>query len=253
MTIRQIFGLCIGSGVVALVFVSGCEIYAIVPGDQIGGGSTNYMSTTNALGEVFAAGSAAEAQARTNLGIMGTGANGTNGTSGTNGIQGATGSAGSTGASGTNGINATTTSVATSTSSGLAPYYSAPVISTASRSLVTTNTAAGFQISPTCAAHVSYTVTTTTTATIGGTSAGSVALQWCSTNSTNSASWTTVSTVGNSQAITLAVALQSVQSTTAPVCADVPIGYYLRLLSTGSGTYTNTFNSGVEEISATGY
>lgn len=185
-----------------------------------------------------------------------TGATGSTGATGTTGATGATGSAGANGTNGTNGTNATTTATATATVAGLAPTYTVPTVNTVtstSHTLVTSTSATGFQLSSTCTSTVSYSISISTTASIGGNSSAQVALQICPTNSTTPSAWTTVSTVGNSQVITLAITLNSVQLTQGSVVADIPAGYYVRLLSTGSGTFTNAFQGGIEKVNATGY
>lgn len=231
MSIKKFFFL-FGLGF-CLTWAGGSDIgKAVVPGDQLGAGSTSYMSTTNSLSEVSAAGSAAQAVSRTNLGL---------------------------GSAATNSSSAFLPSSlgnATSTTPGLEPTYSTPVITivgAAGRALVTSTASTGFQLSSTCNSHVSYSVSVSTTATIGGASAGLISLQTCPTNSTTPSAWTTVNSVGNSQAITLAIALNSVQVTQTIIVADVPAGYYVRLLSTGSGTFANSLTSGCEKVDSTGY
>lgn len=104
----------------------------------------------------------------------------------------------------------------------------------------------GFQISSARDTLVSYSVSTSTTANIGGSSSASIYLEICSTNSATAANWAAIAEVQNSQAITLALALQSVQTIGTVLSAIVPAGYYARLRSSGSGTYSASYIAGQE-------
>lgn len=107
----------------------------------------------------------------------------------------------------------------------------------------------GFQVSSTRISHASYSVTTTTTATIGGSSAGYVVLEVAATNSSTAGDWTEIARSGNSQTITLALALQSSQAVTSTVAGMIPIGYYARLRSVNvSGTPSYAYVSGQEVL-----
>lgn len=116
------------------------------------------------------------------------------------------------------------------------------------RSLTTGTGATGFQISATNESSVCYTVSTSTTATIGGASTSDVVMEMCSTNSITPSDWIEIGHVGNSQTISLAVVLQSTQVFKGQMCADVPTGYYLKLRSSGTGTHTEAFVSGQKTI-----
>lgn len=98
-----------------------------------------------------------------------------------------------------------------------------------SRSLTTGTGATGFQVSSTRNADVTYSGTVTTTATIGGSSAGYIALEIAPTNSTTPSAWIEIARCGNSQTITLAIALQSVQGVSCGVTGSIPAGYYAKL------------------------
>jgi hypothetical protein len=121
-------------------------------------------------------------------------------------------------------------------------------VQNATRSIVTGTGATGFQISSSRAAKVTYTVSTSTTATIGGASTATIALELCATNSATAADWVEVGRVSNGQTITLAVALQSVQTMGGLLSATVPAGYYCKLRSTTSGTASVAYVSGQEEL-----
>lgn len=119
--------------------------------------------------------------------------------------------------------------------------------STLSLSLVGTG-ATGTQISSTKDSTVRLNVSTSTTSTIGGASTSLVALKICSTNSVTEGNWTTVTTLENDQTITLAVALQSIQVLKGQLCADVPTGWYVKLVNSGTGTHSEAFVSGQQTI-----
>lgn len=119
--------------------------------------------------------------------------------------------------------------------------------STLSLSLVGTG-ATGTQISSTKVSSVKLNVSTSTTSTIGGPSTSLVALKICSTNNATEASWTTVGTVENDQTITLALALNSVQAVKGQLCADIPAGWYVKLVNSGSGTHSEAFVAGQQTI-----
>lgn len=121
---------------------------------------------------------------------------------------------------------------------------------TPSRSIVSTAAAAnGFQLSSTRDSSVSYSISITTSATIGGNSAGAVVLEICPTNSSTAANWIEIGRASNSQAITLAVALNSVQVNGSTLAGMVPAGYYTRLRSINtSGSPSFSFISGQEVL-----
>lgn len=144
------------------------------------------------------------------------------------------------------------------TDAGSLEYYSSvwgsivPALSTfnnsASHSIVTTAAAAnGFQISATRNASVSYSISISTTANIGGTANGYVILEIAATNSSSAGDWQEISRLTNSQTITLAIALQSVQVIAGTLSGIIPSGYYARLRSvSSSGSPTFSFISGQE-------
>lgn len=115
--------------------------------------------------------------------------------------------------------------------------------STLSLSLVG-NGATGTQISSTKDSTVRATVSTSTTSTIGGPSTSVVALKICATNDSTEGNWTTVATFESDQTITLALVLNSVQVVKGQITADVPAGYYVKLVNSGTGTHSETFVSG---------
>lgn len=108
--------------------------------------------------------------------------------------------------------------------------------------------ATGAQIHATKDSTVRYNVSTSTTSTIGGPSTSLVSLKICATNNATEGSWTTVATIENDQTITLAIALNSIQVMKGQLIADVPAGWFAKLVNSGSGTHSETFISGQKTI-----
>lgn len=91
-----------------------------------------------------------------------------------------------------------------------------------------------------------YSISTSTTATIGGASTVTVYLEIASTNSATAGDWTTIAKESNGQTITLAVALQSVQTNILNFGAIVPAGQYSRIRYSTTGTASCSYDSGQE-------
>lgn len=108
--------------------------------------------------------------------------------------------------------------------------------------------ATGWQIHATKDSAVRYNVSTSTTSTIGGPSTSIVSLKICSTNHVTEGNWTTVAVLETDQTITLAIALQSIQVIKGQLAADVPAGWFVKLVNSGSGTHAETFISGQKTI-----
>lgn len=110
--------------------------------------------------------------------------------------------------------------------------------------------ATGTQVSATKDATVRASVSTSTTVNIssGAGATSAVTLKICATNSATEASWTPVATFESDQTISLALALGSVQIIKGQLCADVPAGWYYKLVNTGSGTHSEAAISGQETI-----
>lgn len=118
---------------------------------------------------------------------------------------------------------------------------------TASKTLVTSPTAqGGTVIDASRDAAVTYSVSTSTTATIGGASSVTVYLEIATTNSATAGDWTAIQTVSNGQTITLAITLQSVQSNTLTVSGIVPAGYYMRVRYAVAGIASASYINGQE-------
>lgn len=147
------------------------------------------------------------------------------------------------------GLNTPTKTYVDAAVAGVTP--SAPTINAGvTRSLVTATSSTGFQVSATKTSIVNYSVSTSTTATIGGASSVTAYLEVAATNSTTPSAWTIVSQVNNGQTITLAVILQSVQTNCAVLSGTIPAGYYARVRYAATGTSSATYSSGEETILA---
>ncbi len=152
----------------------------------------------------------------------------------------------------------------TTTGSGAATYNSgtgvlnvptpaAPVTPTINdtpgRSLVTSTSATGYQISATRQSKGCYEGSVSTTSTIGGPAAATVFLETADTNSTTPGDWTVRARQTYSNTITLAVVLNQVQSNNWSLCRDIPAGKYVRLrVGSVSGTASATINSEQQEV-----
>lgn len=138
--------------------------------------------------------------------------------------------------------------------SGVAQISNKPAIPSVTRttsaltlSLVGTG-ATGTQISAANDSTIRVNVSCSTTATIAGPSTSLVTLKKCATNSATEGSWTSVAIFENDQTVTLAVVLQSVQVTKGQLETDVPAGWFVKLVNSGTGTHSETFISGEKTI-----
>lgn len=108
--------------------------------------------------------------------------------------------------------------------------------------------ATGTQISSTKRSSVRTTVSTSATANIAGSASSTVSLKICSTNNSTEANWTTVGTANTNAAYSLAIAIQGVNGAQSQICADVPAGWYCKLVNTGTGTHSEGFIAGQQTI-----
>lgn len=127
------------------------------------------------------------------------------------------------------------------------PSANTRTTSTLSLSLVGTG-ATGTQISTTKDSNVKLNISTSTTSTIGGPSTSLIILKICSTNNATEGSWTTVATLENDQTISLAVIINSIQVIKGQLCSDVPAGWFVKLVNSGTGTHAETFLAGQQTI-----
>lgn len=119
--------------------------------------------------------------------------------------------------------------------------------STQSMSLVGTG-ATGTQISSTKDSQVKFTVSTSATATIAGAATSTVTLKKCATNSATEGDWTTCGVSETTQSYSLAIALQGVTGGKGQLVTDLPAGWYVKLVNTGSGTHSESFIAGEKTI-----
>lgn len=119
----------------------------------------------------------------------------------------------------------------------------APVASALSLSLQTGTGAVGTQVSTTRNSYVMLNGVVSTTATIGGASAGDIILEVAPTNSATAGDWVEWGRIGNSQTISLALTLNSVQVTKGMAVCFVPAGSYVKARQAGSGTVSYTLSS----------
>lgn len=111
------------------------------------------------------------------------------------------------------------------------------------RTLVTSTSATGYQISSTKSALACYEGSISTTSTIGGPSSGTVVLETATTNSTTPGDWTVRAQQTYSNTITLAVVLNQVQGNNWAFCRKIAAGLYVRLRSSVTGTASVTLNT----------
>lgn len=129
-------------------------------------------------------------------------------------------------------------------------YVARSFTNNASRTIQTVAAAGnGWQLSASRDSLASYSVTISTTTTIGGPAAGYVVLEVCATNSATAANWQEVARASNSQTATVALALQLITVNGSTVVGMVPAGYYVRLRSvSSSGSPSFAYLSGQEVL-----
>jgi len=118
---------------------------------------------------------------------------------------------------------------------------------TATKTLVTSPTGQGgvvLDVSRDTA--VTYSISTSTTATIGGAASVTAYIEIASTNSATAGDWTAIQTTATSQTITLAVVLQSVQANTLTLSGIIPAGQYMRIRYAVTGTASAAYVNGQE-------
>lgn len=119
----------------------------------------------------------------------------------------------------------------------------------AAKTLVTSATGqGGVVLDASRDADVSYSIATSTTATIGGASGVTVFLEIADTNSASAGSWTTIVTISNVQTITLAVVLSSKQDNTLCLAGKIPAGKFMRVRYSLTGTASASYTTGQEVL-----
>lgn len=116
------------------------------------------------------------------------------------------------------------------------------------RTLVTSTSATGFQISATRQTKACYEGSFATTSTIGGPASGTVVLETADTNSTTPGDWAIKARQSYSNNITLAVVLNQVQGNNWTICRDIPPGKFVRLRSSTTGTASVSINTEQQEV-----
>lgn len=117
------------------------------------------------------------------------------------------------------------------------------------RTLVSSTSATGFQISATRVAEVCYEGSLSTTSTIGGPSSASVFLETADTNSTTPGDWTVKAQQTYSNNITLAVVLNQVQGNNWSFCRIIPAGKFVRIRAGSiTGTASVSLNATQQEV-----
>lgn len=208
-----------------------------------------------------------------------TGAQGIQGVKGDTGLQGPIGLTGATGATGAPGTGSvvsvtagtglsggtiTTTGTISLPNTGTAGNYASVTTDaqgrvtsgvalalndSPGRTLVSSTSATGYQISSTRVAQVCYEGSFSTTSTIGGPSSASVFLETADTNSTTPGDWTTKAQQAYSNTITLAIVLNQVQGNNWTICRYIPAGKFVRLRVGGvTGTASAAINTTQQEV-----
>lgn len=108
--------------------------------------------------------------------------------------------------------------------------------------------ATGTQISATNNSRVCCTVFTSATSTIGNAATSLVTMKICSTNSATEGNWMVAGKAGTNNSLTLGVTLQGVNSAYEQICSDVPAGWFVKLENSGTGTHSESYDSGVQTI-----
>lgn len=116
------------------------------------------------------------------------------------------------------------------------------------RTLVTSTSATGYQISSTRNARACYEGSFSTTSTIGGPASATVYIETADTNSTTPGDWTTKASQTYTNTITLAVVLNQQQTNNWSMCRDIPAGKYVRIRSGAiTGTASVALNTTQQE------
>lgn len=118
-----------------------------------------------------------------------------------------------------------------------------PVSPTINNAVTRPINATTYTISTTQNARVYYTIGIQCTATIGGSSAGGVLLEY---SINGGSTYTSVGEVKNSNTVTLAIALNSITIQQVVLSAEVPANALCRMSTTNTGTTTVTYIRGQE-------
>ena len=120
---------------------------------------------------------------------------------------------------------------------------------TSSLTLNTSGTGAtGTQISSTKDSTVRVTYSTQVTITLGGSPVSTVQLKKCATNSATEGDWSNCGRTASTQPTTLSITVGGVYGNTGQICADIPAGWYVKAVASGSGTHSESFVEGEKTI-----
>lgn len=108
--------------------------------------------------------------------------------------------------------------------------------------------ATGTQVSASKDSTVRVTYSTSVTVTLGGSPVSQVSVKTCATNSSTESDWTEYGRTSTAQPTTLSVTVGGVYTQAGQVVADVPAGYYVKAVNTGSGTHSEAFVVGQKTI-----
>lgn len=128
-------------------------------------------------------------------------------------------------------------SLATVATSGaytdLSGLPAAPVYNTPSRTL----NSSAYQVSTTRASRVNYSIQIAATISLTSGQTGTVQLQICATSG---GTYTTIATVTNGNTGSLTIGLNLTNTQTISLVGDIPLGYFVKLVSTGTATNSIT-------------
>ncbi|CCV02148.1 hypothetical protein IIV25_130L [Invertebrate iridovirus 25] len=120
--------------------------------------------------------------------------------------------------------------------------------SNVARTLQTSTGAVGFQVSATQPSTVYYSVQISTTIAVGGSSTGTVFLEVAPTNSAVAGDWVIDAQISNNQSFAGLLTLSSTQVMCFELSTYVPVGYYVKLRTTTSGTASFVYQRGTEVL-----
>lgn len=103
--------------------------------------------------------------------------------------------------------------------------------------------ATGTQISSSKPSLIAATVTVSSTSLLLTSASSSVALKICATNNATEASWTTITTANSNLS-----GVAATNGNTQQLIAEVPAGWYVKLVNSGTGTHSEAFVSAQQTI-----
>lgn len=113
---------------------------------------------------------------------------------------------------------------------------------------ITGSGATGTQISSSKDAEIGVCYSSQTTCTLGGNNTSAVIVKVCSTNSATESDWVEFGRTASNQPSGISVVVGQVVSQVGQVVIPVPLGYYVKAVSLGTGTHAEGFVSGWKTI-----